>query len=139
MNPKEYLMQYRAAMQHMHALSEHISELRAVCEQLRTEDGESIRLDAAVAQLVDTGAEMAQQIAELEKLAAEICDVISRIQRADHRTLLTLVYIDGMTLVEAADAMRYSYRQTTRLHGHALQEASRIIAQNANSGDSSAV
>ena len=47
-------MQYTHAKRRENALSDHMAELRAMCEQLRTEDGHRIALDAAVAELVDT-------------------------------------------------------------------------------------
>ena len=59
MTAKEYLMQYREAMRRTQAITVHLAELRAVCEQLRTEDGHRVALDKAVADLVDTEAKTA--------------------------------------------------------------------------------
>lgn len=120
MTAKEYLAQYRDAMRRTHAISDHIAELRAVCEQLRTEDGHRIALDKAVAELVDTQEKSAFEIAELARLETEIVCTIEQ-TREPYRTLLYERYINGLTWEQIAVKMSYSYRRVTQLHGEALK------------------
>ena len=116
---KAYLMQYRQAAARLHAISDHIAELRAVCEQLRTEDGHRIALDKAVAELVDAGEKAAAEITQLCRVECEISCTIDRVPEP-YRTLLYERYINDKTWEQVAVRMNYSYRHTTKLHGTAL-------------------
>lgn len=127
MTAKEYLMQYRESMRRTQAITEHLAELRAVCEQLRTEDGHRVALDKAVADLVDAEAKTAADVDRLTALEAEIIGAIDRVQEP-YRTLLYERYVNGLTFEKIAVRMNYSWRQTIRLHGQALQYAQDVIA-----------
>ena len=116
---KAYLMQYRQAAARLHAISDHIAELRAVCEQLRTEDGHHIALDKAVAELVDASERAEAEVAQLCRIETEIARTIDRLPEP-YRTLLYERYINGKTWEQVAVRMNYSYRHTTKLHGTAL-------------------
>lgn len=119
MTPKEYLQQYGAAMRRTRAISDHLAELRAIAENLRTEDGHRVELDAAVANLVDTERKVSAEVAKLCHLETEIACTIDRMQEP-YRTLLYERYINGKTFEQIAVALNYSYRQATRIHGNAL-------------------
>ena len=80
MTSKEYLMQYRESMRRTQAITEHLAELRSVCEQLRTEDGHRIELDKAVCNLVDAERKTAWEIDRLTALENEIIGAISRVK-----------------------------------------------------------
>lgn len=127
MTAKEYLMQYRESMRRTQAITEHLAELRAVCEQLRTEDGHRVALDKAVADLVDTEAKTAAEVDRLTALEDEVIGAIDRVQEP-YRTLLYERYVNGLTFEKIAVRMNYSWRQTIRLHGQALQYAQDVIA-----------
>lgn len=126
MTAKEYLMQYRQAAARLHAISDHIAELRAVCEQLRTEDGHRIALDRAVAELVDASENAAAEVTRLCRLETEIACTIDRLPEP-YRTLLFEHYINGKTLEQVAVDMHYSYRGVTKMHGRALQAVKECI------------
>lgn len=126
MTPKEYLQQYSDAMRRTRAISDHIAELRAMCEQLRTEDGHRVALDAAVAELVDTEQRVSAEVAQLCKLETEIACTIDRM-REPYRTLLYERYINGKTWEQIAVSMNYSYRGVTKMHGRALQSVKECI------------
>ena len=67
--------------------------------------------------------------AEIDRLAAvqaEIEDVLGKID-GDLAELLELVYLDGNTLVQAADILHYSYRQACRRHGEALRRVQDVL------------
>ena len=128
MTAKEYLMQYRDAMRRTKAISDHIAELRVICEQLRTEDGHRIALDKAVAELVDTEAKCNAEIVQLEKLEDEIKRTIE-LTREPYHTLLYERYINGKTWEQIAVCMDYSYVHIVhRLHPEALRAAQAFIA-----------
>jgi DNA-directed RNA polymerase specialized sigma subunit len=126
MTAKEYLMQYRDAMRRTQAISDHLTELRAVCEQLRTEDGRRVALDAAVAELVDTEAKTTAAIERLTALETEIIGAISHMPDP-YQTLLYERYINGKTWEQVAVQMNYSYRHTTKLHGAALARLKDVL------------
>lgn len=123
---KAYLMQYRQAAARLHAISDHIAELRSTAEQLRTEDGHRIALDRAVAELVDASENAAAEVAQLCRLEAEIACTIDRLSEP-YRTLLFERYINGKTWEQVAVDMHYSYRGVTKMHGRALQAVKECI------------
>lgn len=120
MTAKEYLMQYRDAMRKTQAITEHLVELRAVCDRLRTEDGERVELDKAVCELADAELDAATEIKRLAALESEISAAISLV-REPYSTLLYERYVNGKTWEQVAVTMNYSYRHTTKLHGAALR------------------
>ena len=126
MTAKEYLQQYTQAMRRTHAISDHIAELRAVCEQLRTEDGHRVALDAAVAELVDTERKVSAEVAQLCRIETEVSCTIGRMPEP-YRTLLYERYINGKTWEQIAVDMNYSYRGVTKMHGRALQAVKECI------------
>lgn len=139
MNPKEYLSQYQESLLRIQSLNEHLANLQAECESLRNARGERIRLDSAVANLVDTEKQIEQQTEIMKDLQQEVSRVILMIQNCNHRLLLTMVYVQGKTLVDAAVTMNYSYRQAKRMHRAALHDVAGILAQDAHASRSGAV
>lgn len=129
MNPKEYLSQYQESLRRIQSLSEHRADLQAECESLRNAKGERVRLDVAVAHLMDTEEEIAKQIDRMKERQQEISSIVQNVRKSDHRVLLTLVYIQGKSLAETSEAMNYSYRQTKRLHRCALHEVAVILGR----------
>lgn len=120
MTAKEYLMQYRDAMRRTQAIAEHLVELRAMCERLRTDDGQKVELDKAVCDLADAELDAAAEIKRLAALESEISEAISLV-REPYSTLLYERYVNGKTWEQVAVTMNYSYRHTTKLHGAALR------------------
>lgn len=130
MTAKEYLQQYGTAMWRIRAISDHLAELRAVAENLRTEDGHRVELDAAVANLVDTERQVSSEVAKLCKLETEIACTIDRMQEP-YRTLLYERYINGKTWEQVAVSMNYSYVHVVHnLHPKALKTVQDLIAFN---------
>ncbi len=126
MTAKEYLQQYSHAIKRTHAISDHLAELRSVCEQLRTEDGKRVALDKAVAELVDAQEKTAAEITQLCRLETEIACTIDCLPEP-YRTLLFERYINGKTWEQVAVDMHYSYRGVTKMHGRALQAVKECI------------
>ena len=63
-----------------------------------------------------------QRIDELLTAKSEILEVISRVDNATYRQLLTEYYINCKTWEQVAVQMDYGWRQVMRMHGRALQE-----------------
>ena len=139
MNPKDYLRQYRETVARIQSLTDHREELRTECDSLKRQSGERVRLDAAVAHLVDTDEEIERQTDRMKLLQQEVSRIILMVTDADRRILLTLVYIEGRSLVETADIMSYSYRQTKRIHREALHDVAGILVQDAHASRSGTV
>lgn len=129
MNPKDYLSRYRAAWNAVQSLSRHVQRLQEECDNLRKRNGERVRLDAAVASLMDAKSEIERETERMKLVQQEIISVIERVPSTTNRTLLRLVYIEGLSLVDASEKMGYSYRNITRIHGHALQSVWRILSE----------
>lgn len=126
MTAKEYMQQYGQAMRRTRAISDHLAELRALCEQLRTEDGHRVALDAAVANLVDAERKTAAEVTQLCRIETEVSCTIDRLPEP-YRTLLFERYINGKTWEQIAVDMHYSYRGVTKMHGKALQAVKECI------------
>jgi DNA-directed RNA polymerase specialized sigma subunit len=123
---KEYLMQYRDAMRRAQAIADHIVDLRAMCVQLKTEDGYKVELGKAVAELVDAQERAKAEVDRLTALEQKIVQTIKHIAEP-YQTLLYERYINGKTFEQIAVYMAYSWRQIIRLHGQALRIAQDVI------------
>lgn len=126
MTAKEYLMQYRNAMRRAKAIADHIDDLRAVCEQLKTEDGHKVELSKAVAEMVDTQNRAKAEVDRLNALEKEIVQTVREVPEP-YSTLLYERYINGKTWEQIAVDMHYSYRGITKMHGRALNAVKECI------------
>ena len=61
------------------------------------------------------------RIKEKEERLDRITDAVNAVSNESERRLLLLRYIDGFTLEEIADQMRFSYRHILRIHNNALE------------------
>lgn len=64
--------------------------------------------------------ELDKQIDRLVDIKAETMKEIARLSNPMHRMVLTKRYIEGLTFEQIAVDIRYSYKQTCRIHGRAL-------------------
>lgn len=119
-------MQYRNAMRRAKAIADHIDDLRAVCEQLKTEDGHKVELSKAVAEMVDTQNRAKAEVDRLNALEKEIVQTVREVPEP-YSTLLYERYINGKTWEQIAVDMHYSYRGITKMHGRALNAVKECI------------
>ena len=135
MTPKEYLLQYGAAVKRAEAALCHIQTLHDMATRITpnysAEGGGTHqtgdKLGAAVAHIVDAENVLNN---ELEMLVATQREVIGTINKVKDITLGTIRYeryINGKTFERIAVGMNYSWRQTIRLHGSALNEIKCIL------------
>lgn len=120
MTAKEYLMQYRESIDRANELNAHLNELKAEAEQLKNHEGQTIRLDAAVAKYVDACDDAGAYLEMLAKKRMEIRKAIENVPNKKQRQLLREIYIDGKRLVQIAAERNQTYEHICRLHGIAL-------------------
>ena len=127
MTPKEYLSQYRDSLVRTKQLTAHLEQLREVSDSLVSETGKHVRLDAAVADLVDAQQEAAEEIERLCKLREKITGVIDSVQDDTLHYILYSKYINGEPFEQIAVDLHYHYVSVCRLHGAALKKIKDVI------------
>ena len=90
-----------------------IAEIRAEIRKAELE-GSGARIEYTIAMYQAIEAERAE---ELERIELEI----NSMQSADHRRVLRMRYIDGLSIKEAARKMHYSERQMKRILARAIE------------------
>lgn len=83
--------------------------------------------------LVEYEAEIDRQIDELIRVKTEITKAICKLTDGRLRDILRLRYLKGLTFEEIAVEIKYSYKQTCRLHGRALIRMEVIVNDLADS------
>lgn len=134
MTAKEYLQQYRQAVNRVAAAQDHLDELREIAARITPHYGTSSggqaagdRLGEAVARIVDAEARVDAEIELLIATEREIEHTINSVEDSTLRTLLYERYINGKTWEQIAVILNYSWRQTVRLHGIALVAVKDVI------------
>ena len=136
MTPKEYLLQYNAAVKRAEAALCHIQSLHDMATRITPNyggDGGGSRnvsdnLGAAIARIVDAESRVNDELEMLEATEREVIDTINKVHDSTLSTLLYERYINGKTFERIAVSMNYSWRQTIRLHGAALNAVKSILA-----------
>lgn len=136
MTPKEYLQQYRDAVRRAAAAQDHLDELRSMATRITpnysSEGGGTHqtgdKLGAAVARIMDAESRVSDEIEILEATEREVVKTIDSVEDKTLRTLLYERYINDKTFELIAVSMSYSWRQTCRLHGAALQAVKDVIS-----------
>ena len=137
MTPKEYLQQYRQAVMRAEAAMDHLEELQSMATRITPNYGvegggthqTGDKLGAAVARIVDAESRVNDELEMLEATEREVIGTISKVQDSTLGTILYERYINGKTFERIAVSMNYSWRQTIRLHGSALNEVKSILVE----------
>ena len=137
MTPKEYLQQYRDAVRRAAAAQDHLDELRSMATRITPNYGgegggthqTGDKLGAAVARIMDAESRVSDELEMLEATEREVIGTINDVQDGTLSTLLYERYINGKTFERIAVSMDYSWRQTIRLHGAALNEIKSILVE----------
>lgn len=82
--------------------------------------------------LVELENEIDKRVDELIRVKAETVGKIAKLNDGRYREVLYCRYIEGLTFEEISVRIKYSYKQTCRLHGRALIEMGVILNENAN-------
>lgn len=133
MNAKEFLSQYRRIDRQIDRLLERKERLFAKITSAPSQSsggaassGVHDRIGNGTVALIHYEEQINAKIDQLVEVQSKIEDVLSKID-GDLAELLELVYLDGKTLVQAADELHYSYRQMCRRHGIALRQVQDVL------------
>lgn len=77
--------------------------------------------------LVELEMEIDNAVDELIAVKAEVLSGIMKLSDSRHRKILRLRYVDGKTFEEIAVEIKYSWKQTMRLHGAALAKMEELL------------
>lgn len=136
MTPKEYLQQYRHAVERARSALEHLQELQTMATRTTPNYGGegggshqsgNEKLCNAVERIIEAKNRVSDEIEMLEATEHEVVHTINEVKDESCKTLLLYRYINGKTFEQIAVNLGYCWRQTIRLHGRALQEVKEIL------------
>lgn len=137
-NPaKRYLRRYISMRRYRDALAdelrEHYSTATSCAVRLKPipisgGGGAYDRMAEDVCRIVDSRERLNSAIAQLDALLADVLAVLDAVSDDRLRELLGLRYVTGLRWEQIADRMGYEAAQIYRLHGRALIEVNRILA-----------
>ncbi|MGN0595762.1 MAG: DUF1492 domain-containing protein [Ruminiclostridium sp.] len=133
MTAKEYLSRYRYINLNIGSKVEQRKRLLELATCVSPSNGGSSgkaadRVGNVVSKIADLEAEINEQIDKLVDTKREIEETISQVQNERLRLILTERYINGKRWEVIAVAHNIELRWLYRLHGKALKEVSKIIA-----------
>lgn len=140
MDVKEFLQQYQSILMDVRNLEAEKNALENLVM------GVTVRTDLEHVQSCsrpDRMAELAVKIADAEReimeqriqafhKLQEIERVIRKVENPDYRTILHMRYVENLTWEKIAAVLYYSYQWVCKLHGRALLETEKILAQDRN-------
>lgn len=136
MTPKEYLQQYRQAAMRAEAAMEHLEKLQSMATRITPnyggegggshQSGDEKLVDA-VSKIIEAKSRVSDELEMLEATEHEVIETINSVHDNILKVLLYERYINCKTFECIAVFMNYSWRQTVRLHGDALNEVKKIL------------
>ncbi len=133
---KEYLQQYKNAVDRSRAALEHLEELQSMATRTTpnyaSEGGGSHqsgdeKLNDAVNKIIEAKNRVSDELEMLEATEREIISTINSVKNKTLSTLLYKRYINYKTFEQISVELKYCWRQTLRLHGLALQAVGEIL------------
>ena len=134
MDAKQYLEEYKIIQTRLNVLQAEIERLRAEAESV------SINLDGMphgrgtadktarlAVQLAEMETQMQEEMSTLWSKRMEIINLLGKMQKHKHQTLLHKRYIECKSWEVIAYEMGISWRHCYRLHGSALNEFSEVM------------
>ena len=125
---KQYLRQYRLLNAHIDQLIEERAQWMARATRITPVisdepkgGGDGDRLQRAIEGIISTEQAIDREIDRLADMRANITASIDALQDEKLRQVIRLRYIKGLTFERIAVEVHYSYKQTCRLHGMALE------------------
>ncbi len=136
MTPKNYLQQYGHAVLRAEAAMEHLEKLQSMATRITPnyggegggshQSGDEKLVDA-VSKIIEAKSRVSDELEMLEATEHEIIETINSVQDNILKVLLYERYINCKTFERIAVFINYSWRQTIRLHGAALNEVKKIL------------
>ncbi len=133
---KEYLSQYRHAVDRARASLDHLEELQSMATRTTPNYGGEgggqhqsgdAKLTNAVDKIIEAKSRASDELEMMEATEREVVHTINEVKDESCKTLLLYRYINGKTFEQIAVALGYCWRQTIRLHGKALIEVGEIL------------
>lgn len=129
MTAKEYLRSIKYLDNAINAKQRELDRLRHDAENIKaiSYDKDKVQFSAPsdstkiIDKIIDLSKEINSEIDRLIDLKAEARERISRVYSDNFISLLTDLYINGVTLEQEAEKMDSSYSTICRWHGQALQ------------------
>ena len=133
MTAKEYLRQtfkldneINSLIQAVETLEAKATKVTTVLDPNKVSSGNLVNREDTIVKICDYKNLINNKIDRLVDLKRSIHEDIYKIENADHRTLLTLRYINLKYFEEIAVEMSYSYRNILYMHGAALQSFEKV-------------
>ena len=137
MTPKEYLQQYRHAVERARSALEHLQELQTIATRTtpiyggeggsQHQSGDE-KLCNAVERIIEAKNRVSDELEMLEATEREVVKTIDSVTDNALNTLLYKRYINGKTFEQIAVEMNYSYYHVVhRLHPEALEAVKMLL------------
>lgn len=137
MTPKEYLQQYRHAVERARSALEHLQELQTMATRTtpiyggegggQHQSGDE-KLCNAVERIIEAKNRVSDELEMLEATEREVVKTIDSVTDNALNTLLYKRYINGKTFEQISVEMNYSYYHVVhRLHPEALEAVNMLL------------
>lgn len=124
----EFLSSYRWRMEEVRVLRERIDDLEDQLTGIRAQvltdmprGGKAMGIDDLIAKKVDLIRLCEQDLALAEEAQKAIYQSIRSVDNIRDRTILSMFYVDGMSIGRIADALSFSDRQIKRFKKNAVK------------------
>lgn len=134
MESKEYLESYKRIAERLKVLMTEIERLRTEAESVSINldgmphgQGKGDRLERLAIQLADMESKLQEEMSECWSKRMEIINLLGKMQKHKHQTLLHKRYIECKSWEVIAYEMGISWRYCYMLHGSALNEFAEVM------------
>lgn len=134
MESKEYLESYRRIAERLKVLTVEIERLRTEAESVSINldgmpkgTGKGDRLERLAIQLADMESKLQEEMSECWSKRMEIINLLGKMHKHKHQTLLHKRYIECKSWEVIAYEMGISWRYCYMLHGSALTEFAEVM------------
>ena len=140
MTAREYLYQAKNLDDYINAKTKELSQLRSKIRNISAVKYDGINVKSsnrhdftdAVDSLIKLENNINKDIDRLVYMKAEISKMIDQLNDNRYKAVLTRYYLNNEKFDDIAKDMKYSFRQTLRLHGYALEEFRKIYSKMAH-------
>lgn len=130
MTAKEYLRRLGIIDRAIRSRMKHLADMKADVSYIKGMNYDSVHVQTSargesfaqkqVEEIADLEAKVTKELAEYHQLRHKIITEIGQLPDLRYQELLTMRYVDGMSLQDIADEMGYTYEWVRELHGWAL-------------------
>lgn len=133
---KEYLNQIKYVQQEIQSRVEEKTNLRqslalktSSFNENKVQESGTLNYDDNYMKYIEVADEINKKIDALINLKVKISNEIDTLDKAEHRLLLRMRYINLQTFEQVAVNMKYDIRQVHRIHGNALSEFDKHVTK----------